>query len=210
MNRTLENKQLCIFDMDGTIYLGTRVFPAAVDFIKSLRKSGKRVLFFTNNASHSPEFYMDKLTRLGFEPERREIMTSGDVTIEFLKRHRAGKRVYLVGTPDLEGQFEAAGIPLADTKGGADIVVTSFDTTLTYEKLEAACRYIREGAEYLSTHPDFNCPTENGFIPDSGAIASLVTSSCSRPLSVMTYSSSPVFSRWPLSTICGTATLTSK
>ena len=131
MNRTLENKQLCIFDMDGTIYLGTRVFPAAVDFIKSLRKSGKRVLFFTNNASHSPEFYMDKLTRLGFEPERREIMTSGDVTIEFLKRHRAGKRVYLVGTPDLEGQFGAAGIPLADTKGGADIVVTSFDTTLT-------------------------------------------------------------------------------
>lgn len=95
MNRTLENKQLYIFDMDGTIYLGARVFPAAVDFIKSLRKSGKRVLFFTNNASHSPEFYMDKLTRLGFEPERREIMTSGDVTIEFLKRHRAGKRVYL-------------------------------------------------------------------------------------------------------------------
>ena len=177
MNRTLENKQLCIFDMDGTIYLGTRVFPAAVDFIKSLRKSGKRVLFFTNNASHSPEFYMDKLTRLGFEPERREIMTSGDVTIEFLKRHRAGKRVYLVGTPDLEGQFRAAGIPLADTKGGADIVVTSFDTTLTYEKLKAACRYIREGAEYLSTHPDFNCPTENGFIPDSGAIAALVTAS---------------------------------
>ena len=51
MNRTLENKQLYIFDMDGTIYLGARVFPAAVDFIKSLRKSGKRVLFFTNNAS---------------------------------------------------------------------------------------------------------------------------------------------------------------
>ncbi|MFQ9146919.1 MAG: HAD-IIA family hydrolase [Eubacteriales bacterium] len=176
MNRTLENKQLCIFDMDGTIYLGARVFPAAVDFIKSLRKSGKRVLFFTNNASHSPEFYMDKLTRLGFEPERREIMTSGDVTIEFLKRHRAGKRVYLVGTPDLEGQFMAAGIPLADTKGGADIVVTSFDTTLTYEKLEAACRYIREGAEYLDPS-DFNCPTENGFIPDSGAIAALVTAS---------------------------------
>ena len=28
---------------------------------------------------------------------------------------------------------------------------------------------MRGGAEYLSTHPDFNCPTETGFIPDSGA-----------------------------------------
>ena len=36
---------------------------------------------------------------------------------------------------------------------------------------------LRNGAEYLSTHPDFNCPTEDGFIPDSGAIAALVTAS---------------------------------
>lgn len=177
MNSTLENKKLYIFDMDGTIYLGSRVFPEAVDFIKSLRRAGKRVLFFTNNASHSPDFYMDKLSRLGFLPQRGEIMTSGDVTIEFLKRHRAGKSVYLVGTIDLKKQFKAGGIRLADARRGADIVVTSFDTTLSYEKLEAACRYIREGAEYLSTHPDFNCPTESGFIPDSGAIAALVTAS---------------------------------
>ena len=33
------------------------------------------------------------------------------------------------------------------------------------------------GAEYLSTHPDFNCPTENGFIPDSGAISAFITAS---------------------------------
>lgn len=55
--------------------------------------------------------------------------------------------------------------------------MTSFDTTLTYEKLNIACRLVRGGAEYLSTHPDFNCPTEDGFIPDSGAIAAFVTAS---------------------------------
>ena len=46
----LKNKSLYIFDMDGTIYLGSRVFPFAVDFIRALRAAGKRVLFFTNNA----------------------------------------------------------------------------------------------------------------------------------------------------------------
>ena len=48
-----------IFDMDGTIYLGAKVFPFAIRFIKDLRAHGKQVLFFTNNASHSPAFYMD-------------------------------------------------------------------------------------------------------------------------------------------------------
>ncbi|MBE6598350.1 MAG: HAD-IIA family hydrolase, partial [Ruminococcaceae bacterium] len=179
----LRSKKLFIFDMDGTIYLGGKPFPFAIDFIKKLRKEGKRVLFFTNNASHSPDFYMDKLTRLGFEPDPAEILSSGNVTAAFLTRKRAGKTVYLLGTPELWDQFHSAGVDLVcDRDGrhdgrGADIVVTSFDTTLTYEKLTAACDFIRYGAEYLCTHPDFNCPTETGFIPDSGAIAACVTAS---------------------------------
>lgn len=170
----IKNKRLYIFDMDGTIYLGGRVFGFAVDFINNLRNNGKKVLFFTNNASNSPSYYYDKLTQMGFSPSFDEIMTSGDVTIEFLKRHRPRKPVYLVGTPGLEKQFTDSGIILSDN---ADIVVTSFDTTLTYAKLETACTLIHGGAEYLSTHPDYNCPVENGFIPDSGAIAAFVTAS---------------------------------
>ncbi len=185
----LKDKKLYIFDMDGTIYLGNNVFPYAIRFIKNLRKNGKRVLFFTNNASHSPTFYLEKLTRLGFEPSIEEIMTSGDVTIEFLLRHRASKSVYLVGTPDLENNFRQRGISLLNgDEEKADIVITSFDTTLTYEKLNRACRLIRGGAEYLSTHPDFNCPTETGFIPDSGAIAAFVTASTGK---VPTYFGKP-------------------
>ena len=176
----IKSKKLYIFDMDGTIYLGGRPFDFAQRFIKNLRASGRRVLFFTNNASHTSPFYLSKLERLGFEPSADEIMTSGDVTLEFLKRHRAGKSVYLVGTDELVEEYAAKGIKLVNGESDprhADIVITSFDTSLTYEKLNIACRLIRNGAEYLSTHPDFNCPTEDGFIPDSGAIAALVTAS---------------------------------
>lgn len=176
--KTLTDKQLFIFDMDGTIYLGNRVFDYAVRFVKMLREMGKTVLFFTNNASHTAPFYMEKLTRMGFEPHAGEMMTSGDVTAEFLLRHRAGQSVYLVGTEELRRDFAARGIPLVPGAAArADVVVTSFDTELTYAKLSDACRLIRNGAEYLSTHPDFNCPTETGFIPDSGAIAAFVTAS---------------------------------
>ncbi len=180
---SMQEKELYIFDMDGTIYLGGQPFPFAIDFIKKLRAHGKRVLFFTNNASHNPAFYLDKLTRLGYEPTAEEICTSGNVTIAFLTRKRAGKRVYLLGTPELWDQMQEGGVELVcDRNGrptgeGADIVVTSFDTTLDYEKMTVTCDFVRYGAEYLSTHPDYNCPTETGFIPDSGAIAAFVTAS---------------------------------
>ena len=103
----LADKELYIFDMDGTIYLGFQVFPFAITFIENLRKAGKRVLFFTNNASHTTAYYAEKLTKLGFSPTRDEIMTSGDVTIEYLKRHRKGKSVYLVGTDELVEKISA-------------------------------------------------------------------------------------------------------
>lgn len=177
-NKILQDKELYIFDMDGTIYLGSQVFDFAVKFINKLRSAGKRVLFFTNNASHTSDFYLSKLTCLGFAPTRDEIMTSGDVTVEFLTRHRGGKSVYLVGTDELVADFASRGINIiSGDEASADIVITSFDTSLTYKKLDDACRLIRGGAEYLSTHPDYNCPTETGFIPDSGAIAAFCTAS---------------------------------
>ena len=185
----LGEKKLYIFDMDGTIYLGGQPFDFAIRFIKNLRKNGKKVLFYTNNASHTTPFYLQKLTRLGYEPTADEIMTSGDVTFEFLNRFRHGKSVYLVATDELVEEYRAKEINLLNgDEEKADIVITSFDTSLTYEKLNNACRLIRGGAEYLSTHPDFNCPTENGFIPDSGAIAALVTASTGK---VPTYFGKP-------------------
>lgn len=174
----LSKKQLYVFDMDGTIYLGKIVFDYAIRFIEHLRASARRVLFFTNNASHSTEFYVEKLTRLGFSPTPDEIMSSADVTVAYLKTHYPDQTVYLVGTAQLCDHFRKAGIHLLEgTEEKADIVVSSFDTELTYAKLDYACRFIREGATYLCTHPDFNCPTDTGFMPDSGAIAALITAS---------------------------------
>lgn len=178
----LDSKELFVFDMDGTIYLGGIPFDFAVQYINRLRENGRRVLFFTNNASHSSEFYYNKLTKLGYSPQKSEIMTAGDVSAEFILRHRHGSSVYLVGTEELKEDWKRRGIDIIsdeDAKNGknADIAVTSFDLELNYQKLVSVTRMIRLGAEYFSTHPDLNCPTEDGFIPDSGAIAALVTSS---------------------------------
>ncbi|MBR5858508.1 MAG: HAD-IIA family hydrolase [Clostridia bacterium] len=175
--KELKRINLFVLDMDGTIYLGEKILPGAIEFVHTARKMGKRVVFFTNNASKNPNNYVDKLNRMGFGATREDVITAGDVTIEYLKRNRPGEAVYLVGTPALEHSFTEAGIELSEN---ANIVVSSFDTTLTYEKLVIACDLIRNGADFYCTHPDYNCPTETGFIPDSGAIAALITSSTNK------------------------------
>ena len=143
----LEEKQLFVFDMDGTIYLGGIPFDFAVRFINKLRESGRRILFFTNNASHSPEFYIKKLGRLGFNPSEEEICTSGNVTAAFLTSERAGKRVYLVGTAELYGQFRDAGVDLVCDENGipdgrdADIVVTDENFEVKNTIIRGECKY---------------------------------------------------------------------
>lgn len=170
-----DTKKLYVLDMDGTIYLGSRLFPETIPFLKRVKEHGKRYIFFTNNSSRSPETYVKRLNGMGIQALREDIVTSGDVMIHFLKTHRPGKKVYLLGTPDLRRSFQEAGIPL--TEEMPDIVLLGFDTTLTYEKLERACHYIRSGAEFLCTHEDINCPTEYGFMPDAGAMCALITAS---------------------------------
>jgi HAD superfamily hydrolase (TIGR01450 family) len=178
-----------VLDMDGTFYLGEQLLPTSHGFLEKLAASGRRFLFFTNNSSKSPEDYLAKLARLGVNISPDQMMTSGDVAISFLQRERPGKSVFLLGTPSLRTQFRQAGIPLVEPVAGwapskdnpvADIVMVAFDTTLAYDALSQACWHIREGAEFLATHPDWNCPVEGGFIPDCGAMCALVEASAGR------------------------------
>lgn len=171
--KLLEEIDLFVLDMDGTFYVGESMIDGALDFIENCKRRGKKFLFFTNNSSQSPENYIRKLDKMGCKITRDQIMTSGDVAIRFLKRQYPGKRVFLMGTVPLKESMDAAGIPLTDEK--ADVVMAAFDKTLTYEKLEKGCTMIREGAVFLATHPDINCPTDTGFIPDCGAICAAMS-----------------------------------
>ncbi|QTQ12216.1 HAD-IIA family hydrolase [Treponema parvum] len=162
-----------ILDMDGTFYLGNEIIDGSLEFIEKLKATGREFLFFTNNSSKSPEVYIKKLAGMNCHITRDQIMTSGDVTIRYLKTYFPQKTIYLVGTEPLVQSFKEAGLRLISDM--PDIVVIGFDTTLTYEKLERACTYIRNGADFFATHCDINCPTEHGFIPDVGAFNAAIT-----------------------------------
>ncbi len=171
----LKKIRLFVLDLDGTFYLSEDIIPGSLEFLEAVRRTGRDYMFFTNNSSKDKALYIEKLGRMGCHIEEKDILTSGDVTIRYLKTFHEGKSVYLLGTPPLEKSFEESGIRLVNrTDEVPDIVVLGFDMTLTYEKLERACTFIRNGATYIATHPDINCPVKDGFIPDCGAMAALI------------------------------------
>jgi len=171
----LKQKQLFVLDMDGTFYLGNKLIEGSLDFLDKLNKTGREFLFFTNNSSRTSAFYQKKLAGMGCYVEEKKIVTSGDVTIKYLNEKYPDSGVYLVGTELLRESFIKGGVRLVEEN--PDVVVMSFDTTLTYEKITQACTFIRNGARFLATHMDLNCPTEDGFIPDCGAMCAMIEAS---------------------------------
>ena len=177
-NQKLKIARCFLFDMDGTIYLGDRLLPGVKKFLKNLDQIGFPYFFLTNNSSRSKTDYVKKFMNLGLPVPPEKIFTSGEATAIFMKKQAPRARLYLVGTPSLEHEFQLFGFDLVDKD--PDYVILGFDTTLTYEKIKQLCNFVRAEIPYIATHPDINCPTEDGFIPDIGSVIALVEASTGR------------------------------
>ena len=176
--KSLQNVKLFLLDMDGTFYLGNQLIDGSLDFIRRVQETGRDFLFLTNNSSHNAAFYVEKLARMGLRIDRSRVMTSGEATCEKLRELYPGRRCYVLGNEFLKEEFREAGI--AVDPDNPEVVVIGFDTTLDYAKMQAVCDFVRAGLPYVATHPDFNCPTETGFMPDIGAIMAFIEASTGR------------------------------
>jgi HAD superfamily hydrolase (TIGR01457 family) len=177
--KDLKKIKCFLLDMDGTFYLGNHLIDGALEFLKLLQDSNRNYLFLTNNSSKNRSAYKEKLVNLGCNVEEDAIFTSGEATTIYLKKQKQDAKVFLLGTHFLEEEFENNGFKLIKARDEKpDFVVLGFDTTLTYEKIWTACDYIRDGVEYVATHPDFNCPLEgNKCMPDTGAMIKMIEGS---------------------------------
>ena len=168
-----------VLDMDGTVFLSDHLLPGAFDFVSWLRETDTPFLFLTNNSSKHRDLYAQKLNRLGLNVDPSTIFTSGEATALFLQeQYPEIRRIDLFGTPALETEFQAYGFELSTSHPQA--IVLGFDTTLTYEKLWRLCDQVRSGLPYFATHPDINCPLEDGVMPDIGAMIAFVAASTGR------------------------------
>lgn len=172
----LKSIQLYLFDMDGTLYLGDRLFDFTRELLDTLKATGRRYLFMTNNSSKSVEDYIKKLQKLGIPADKEDFITSSQATAWYLQKHHPGKTLYVCGTRSLQLELQQAGFTITEDVEKTHCIVMGFDTELTFRKLHDVCYLLstRGDIPYIATNPDYVCPTEFGSVPDCGSVCDMV------------------------------------
>lgn len=165
-------------DMDGTIYLGSTLFPYTKPFLSAMEENGIGHSFLTNNPSISIDDYLIKLDKLGIEATKDNMYTTALAAIDYIKtNYPEAKKLFYVGTPSMITQFEEAGFLAAedDPKDRPDVLVVAFDKTLNYAKLCRAAWWAEQGVPYVATNPDRICPTdEETILVDCGSLCKCI------------------------------------
>lgn len=186
----LSKKKAFVCDLDGTLFMGPNPIPPAVDFVIRTTKSGRfRFFFLTNNTSKNPSEYLKKISGAAIPVDESQILTPL-ITLESYIRQKGYKSVYLVSTEAVKQHMAErladAGVTLEYDPEQNELIALTYDKELTYEKLRriTALWNMRNGGnaavglraiegvpvDFVATHPDNCCPSEEGPIPDVGGM----------------------------------------
>lgn len=178
----LTNIKALVLDMDGVLWRENDPIGDLNATFTRFNDAGLKVLFATNNASKSPQQYVEKLAGMGATVRPEQIITSGmGVAYLLKKRFPQGGPVYVIGEIGLVTALQEAGFYPSENDPIA--VVGGVDRQINFNKLKAATLFIRSGVPFYFTNPDKTFPTPEGLIPGAGAIlAALVTATDVEPV----------------------------
>jgi len=172
-----------VIDLDGSVYVGDKPISGVPEALEELRSKGIKLLFLTNNATKTPQEYVEKLEGMGVRASIEEVLTSSVIAASYIKRVYGPSRIFVVGTKALEEVLRSHGHEIVAFD--SDVVVAGLDFNFDYQKLARASREIRRGAKFVATNTDATIPLEDGVMPGAGSIVKAIEiASGVRPLVV--------------------------
>lgn len=175
MQMNMDAIKLFLFDMDGTLYLGDRLFDFTCELLDTISSQGKKYMFMTNNSSKSVEDYIIKLKKLGINAQYDDFITSSQATAHYLKNNHPDATLYVCGTQSLKEELRANGFRITEEPSETQCIVMGFDTELTFKKLHDISKMLcTTELPYIATNPDYVCPTEFGSVPDCGSVCDMI------------------------------------
>lgn len=194
MSFDLSRKKAFVCDLDGTLFMGPNPIQPAVDFVIENTKNGRFSFFYlTNNTSKTPAEYMKKISGAAIPVTPDQILTPL-ITLEAYIREKGYRSVYLVAsaavTAHMTERLADVGVSFDYDPARNELLALAYDRELTYEKLRrltvawnrrnggnaAAGLATCSGGpiDFVATHPDACCPSEEGPIPDVGGMLRLL------------------------------------
>ncbi len=186
-----------IFDLDGTIYVGERALPGAVETVAAIRRRGLPCVFISNKPLEPASAYAAKLTRLGIPTPEEDVITAARVLSAHLARVAPGARVFVIGESPLLHEMEQAGFKLVDVPAQIEYVIAAFDRTFDYRKWNIAFQALKfHGAHFVATNADRSCPVEGGEIPDCAGVIAALEATTGKRVELIAGKPSPMIVQW--------------
>ncbi|KAI5298896.1 hypothetical protein KEM56_003684 [Ascosphaera pollenicola] len=203
-----------LFDCDGVLWNGDRVYDNTIETLNMLREKGKKLVFVTNNSTKSRADYKKKLDGLGIPASVEDIFPSSYSSAIYISRilnlPPNKRKVFVIGRSGVEQELESEGISyiggtdekfnrkitMADCEriaaGDPELidpevgaVLVGLDQEVNYFKQALAYHYIRQNnAVFLATNLDSTFPSCGTFFPGAGT--------CSAPLVLMLKGQQPL------------------
>jgi phospholysine phosphohistidine inorganic pyrophosphate phosphatase len=154
-----------LIDLDGVLYVEDEPVPGARAAVAQLRDSGAALRFVTNTTARPRRAILDRLHRLGFDPEPRELVTPATLAV----RHcadRGNTRVALLMNDAVKEDFGE--LEEIDDHAQA-VIVGDLGDAFGYDILNHAFRQLMDGAELVALQKNRYWLTPDGLSLDVGA-----------------------------------------
>jgi len=174
-----------LIDLDGVVYVGESPTEGAVETINLLKKSGKIVIFLTNDPRKTAAEYSEKLREMGIVVTPGDVVTSGMAIAYHIRNSYpdiGNKSAYVVGSSSLKDEIRLTGLEVVNGEDArrADFVIVGGHPEFHYEEMKLATLAIRGGAEFFATNRDPAYPSPEGLIPATGAMLASIETACGR------------------------------
>jgi HAD superfamily hydrolase (TIGR01450 family) len=173
-----------LIDLDGCLYVGDEPTDRAGEALAALREARKRIVFMTNDVSRTPEEFVRKLWRLGFQASLAEIITAGAaLQFSLAGRRQEGGAAFVIGSRALIDHVAQAGLRVVNNTEfatRADIVIVSDHRGFNYVELRVATQAVLRGAELIGLTRDRTFPMPDGPWPAAGAVLAAIETACDR------------------------------
>jgi HAD superfamily hydrolase (TIGR01450 family) len=163
-----------VFDVDGTLVhrgpdFRARPIAGAPEVLEAIRRSGRRLVLFTNGSHVPAEQIARALREDGLPVGDDEVLTPVESAITYLRRYHSGRPVFLFSSDVIRDRIADAGIPLTSGADAEAVLVTHADE-VDIAALERAAHAVRAGARLLTASYVPGFAGANGIVLSRGAM----------------------------------------
>ena len=156
-------------DLDGTIYLQSKIIPGVKDSIHEAKKNNFRIIFITNNSSETPYQIKNKLENmLSNEIHLNDIVSPLVILKDYLKNF--DKKIYVHGSYNLQKYVKTITTELFQIDKSEIILIGRTDSFSRHD-VEIIADAFNRGVDVIAMNKDLTFPiNDHEFKDGNGAI----------------------------------------